>query len=439
MKIKKGIFFLMMVVNVASCKASQDLASFETTNGNLKKDIAVLSILAKELGVAAERQAVWSMQERSPGKDFMVRVDDNQIQTITIRRTDLKNLKFLNQLSQNKLASLELDKNQIDSLEGVQRNFEVQSLVLTDNNLQSLKGLEAFSNLGYLYCDRNELQDLSGLEKHKSSLKIFQASSNKLKKIPSGILESVELVNLHLGSNSIQEIPDLKKLQNLEYLNLSYNDIANADQIASLSALTTLDLSKNQIRHLDFLKPLQKLVSVRVKQNPVKEYPDFLSDDVRFVADEEVLAKKSNIQMAKKTSNEGESLSKLHTNKLLQDPRVQFHDKFPESQGTLQGYQVKCVAYHSCEAKIESLQKTAFVNMALRASSGRVKIKLQEGRIQVYLRDPGSEKVYSFAVNSGEELTYFGVFQTTFDKVGFVIESLDAFAKGIELEVQALR
>ena len=154
---------------------------------------------------------------------------------------------------------------------------EVTFINLTKNGITSLEGIEWFENLTDLYCSGNNITNLN-LRSNTKLVNVY-CSSNHIKSID--VKDLTRLNTLQVGSNELTSI-DVTTNSNLAYLHLDYNslstlNVTNNSKLHSLGCyncnLSELNVSQNPL--LETLSCSENNLSVlNVSQNPLLNYLD---------------------------------------------------------------------------------------------------------------------------------------------------------------------
>ncbi|XP_029102973.1 lumican isoform X1 [Scleropages formosus] len=175
-------------------------------------------------------------------------------------------------LDHNQITSSKVAKGTIDKL------VHLEKLLFSYNNLTEPMGplskslnefkmignklnkfppttLSGMENLTTVHLEGNELttEAITGAFKGLKSLIFLDVSNNKLKKLPAGVPNSLEM--LYADHNDIDSIPGayLQKLPALQYLRVSHNKLADSGVPAGVfnsSSLIELDLSFNKLQSI---------------------------------------------------------------------------------------------------------------------------------------------------------------------------------------------
>ncbi|XP_048867356.1 lumican isoform X2 [Brienomyrus brachyistius] len=199
-------------------------------------------------------------------------LQNNQIEEIKAgvfdNATDLRWLV----LDHNQITSSKIAKGSIDKLAKLEKLFfsynqltePVGPLAKTLNELKMIENkltkfpantLTGLENLTNVDLQGNELstEALAGAFKGLKSLTSLDVSKNKLKKLPAGLPNTLEI--LYADYNNIDSISSgyLQKLPALKYLRISHNQLANSGLPAgvfNISSLIELDLSFNKLQSI---------------------------------------------------------------------------------------------------------------------------------------------------------------------------------------------
>lgn len=193
-----------------------------------------------------------------------LKLQDNQIQ-------DLKPLQNLTHLTE-----LWLRKNKVTDLTPLQGLTELKTLLLTNNAVSDLQPLKGLQNLNQLVFENNKVKDLTPL-KDLHNLTSLDVSGNsvvdltplaglsKLKWLQANncnltklpdFKNLTELYQFRLDNNKITDLTPLKDAAKLDYVNLSNNQVSDLTPLQDLKVLSGIWITNN---HLTDLTPLEKL------------------------------------------------------------------------------------------------------------------------------------------------------------------------------------
>lgn len=215
-----------------------------------------------------------------------LKLQDNQIQ-------DLKPLQNLTHLTE-----LWLRKNKVTDLTPLQGLTELKTLLLTDNLIEDLEPIEGLNKLQMLDLRDNQIDDLTPL-KDLHNLTTLDVSDNGF-----GDLTALEglskLQYLQANDNDLLELPDFKNLTELYDLRLDNNRITDLTPLKGLAKLNYISLSNNQVSDLTPLQDLKALTGVWITNNQLadltpleklpklqSEHSDYTSQKISLSSDQE--------------------------------------------------------------------------------------------------------------------------------------------------------
>jgi Leucine-rich repeat (LRR) protein len=196
----------------------------------------------KNLEAAVRQQVIGKKDPSQP----LTKDDVRYVATIEAKGKGIRDLTGLENCVS--LTSLDLSGNEIadltplEKLKSVEKpdTLEVGSQIkwvdLSKNKITSLKGLDALGKLEYAQLSDNQITDLT----------------------PLGSL--TRLNDLYLSNNQIKDLTPLANLKKLWTLYADGNQITDLKPVAGLTQLTSLDLKGNQITDIS---PLAALTSLR--------------------------------------------------------------------------------------------------------------------------------------------------------------------------------
>lgn len=186
-----------------------------------------------------------------------LKLQDNQIQ-------DLKPLQNLTHLTE-----LWLRKNKVTDLTPLQGLTELKTLLLTDNLIEDLEPIEGLNKLQMLDLKDNQIDDLTPL-KDLHNLTVLDVSDNGF-----GDLKALEglskLQYLQANDNDLLELPDFKNLTELYDLRLDNNRITDLTPLKGAAKLNYISLSNNQVSDLTPLQDLKALTGVWITNNQLAD------------------------------------------------------------------------------------------------------------------------------------------------------------------------
>ena len=118
-----------------------------------------------------------------------------------------KGLKALPQVNA-KADYLNLDRNQLEKADGVERLTELKWLRLNDNRLAALPDLKALVNLRRIYLKNNKFTAVPETLKDLPALTDVDLSGNPIKEIPVWLAAKKGLKNLSFSRTQVTKLPD---------------------------------------------------------------------------------------------------------------------------------------------------------------------------------------------------------------------------------------
>ncbi len=141
--------------------------------------------------------------------------------------------KQLTSQDMKKIVSIDLNHNNIESLEGIEYCSNLKNINLTSNKVKSIEPLRNLEKIEFMNLHDNNIQDISALK------------------------ELVKLKELDLSNNYIENVDSLSDLQNLKKLDLYHNNIADISSLGNLTNLEFVDVSHNKIQSLAQIKNIR--------------------------------------------------------------------------------------------------------------------------------------------------------------------------------------
>lgn len=218
------------------------------------------------------------------------------LERLKLQGNQIQDLKPLQNLTH--LTELWLRKNKVSDLTPLQGLTELQTLLLTNNAVSDLQPLKGLQNLNQLVFENNKVKDLTPL-KDLHNLTSLDVSGNsvvdltplaglsKLKWLQANncnltklpdFKNLTELYQFRLDNNKITDLTPLKDAAKLDYVNLSNNQVSDLTPLQDLKALTGVWITNNQLADLTPLEKLPKLQS---------EHSDYTSQKISLSSDQE--------------------------------------------------------------------------------------------------------------------------------------------------------
>lgn len=151
------------------------------------------------------------------------------------------NLFILNNLK--KLSILNLNDNNIESIDDLPILENLVSIDIGLNNIKNIDILQKYTKLKSVYLNSNEITDIDSLK--NNSIKYLNVSNNKISNIM--IIETFnDLESLNIKNNPINTLPNLLNLKNIDYECLKIDWI----NIIDVHNMKGFQLLKNIIKSL---------------------------------------------------------------------------------------------------------------------------------------------------------------------------------------------
>ncbi|CAL5975002.1 Conserved_hypothetical protein [Hexamita inflata] len=171
-------------------------------------------------------------------------------------------------------------------LEGSSELTKITEFRINDCKLRSLLGMRTavLSNLIVLDLFRNQLVSLNGIQGLKTIQKLF-LGENQLTSI-SELFGLKNMKELHVGNNKLTSLKGIDRMLQLEVLNASKNMITSLYAIQNIQTLKELKIDDNQIISSDemhFILNLKQLEVLHIFNNPFCAEPD-LMDRILYAA-----------------------------------------------------------------------------------------------------------------------------------------------------------
>ena len=133
---------------------------------------------------------------------------------------------------------LNLDRNQLEKADGVEKLKELKWLRLNDNKLASLPDLKGLVNLRRIYLRNNKFAAVPETLKDLPALTDIDLSGNPVKEVPQWLAEKKGLKNLSFSRTQVSKLPEnLEAWKSLQRLELGDLNIPAAEMARIRSAL----------------------------------------------------------------------------------------------------------------------------------------------------------------------------------------------------------
>ena len=148
-----------------------------------------------------------------------------------------KGLKALPEINA-KADYLNLDRNQLEKADGVEKLTGLKWLRLNDNKLAALPDLKGLVNLRRIYLRNNRFAAVPETLRELPALTDIDLSGNPIKEIPQWLAEKKGLKNLSFSRTQIVKLPEnLEAWKSLQCLQLGDLNISAAEMARIRSAL----------------------------------------------------------------------------------------------------------------------------------------------------------------------------------------------------------
>lgn len=157
--------------------------------------------------------------------------------------------------SQNGIQWIDLSSNLIEEIpQDVFYQEQLRILDLSKNKITNISGIDRLANISLLDISHNKIKVIPNEIDVLTSLKILDLGSNNIGEIPETVSKLTALKALDLTKNKIVHLPDgFGGLSSLNSLDLSENGIKTLPSVfGKLSELTTLNLRNNNLQYLPF-------------------------------------------------------------------------------------------------------------------------------------------------------------------------------------------
>ena len=133
---------------------------------------------------------------------------------------------------------LNLDRNQLEKADGVERLTELKWLRLNDNKLAALPDLKGLVNLRRIYLRNNKFAAVPETLKDLPALTDIDLSGNPIKEVPAWLAEKKGLKNLSFSRTQVSKLPEnLEQWKTLQCLQLGDLNIPAAEMARIRKAL----------------------------------------------------------------------------------------------------------------------------------------------------------------------------------------------------------
>ena len=133
---------------------------------------------------------------------------------------------------------LNLDRNQLEKADGIEKLTELKWLRLNDNKLATLPDLKGLVKLRRIYLRNNEFEAVPETLKDLPALTDIDLSGNSVKEVPQWLAEKKGLKNLSFSRTKVTKLPaNLEAWTSLQCLQLGDLNISAAEMARIRAAL----------------------------------------------------------------------------------------------------------------------------------------------------------------------------------------------------------
>nr|XP_027200427.1 developmentally-regulated G-protein 2-like [Dermatophagoides pteronyssinus] len=165
-----------------------------------------------------------------------------------------------------KLKQLFLNSNEIARIENLDTLTALETLELGSNQIQTVENLGALRGLRELWLGRNRLSSMQ-LRAQFPQLRILSLQCNRIAKWDASLVANCpNLEELYVSQNPITELPEyLAALKSLRLLDASASKVSDVRGLSHNSSIEELWLNDSRLASLDDVKVLQTLPKLRVR------------------------------------------------------------------------------------------------------------------------------------------------------------------------------
>ncbi|NXM72219.1 PPR42 phosphatase, partial [Serilophus lunatus] len=196
------------------------------------------------------------------------------------RRTEEDSGQYL-----QKITHLNLSNKNIDTIGSLSFCKNLRVLYLYDNHISQIQNLDFASNITHLYLQNNRISTVENLSSLKKLEKLYLGGNyitvvEGLDKIGELRELHIESQHLPLGEKLLFDPVSLRSLaKSLSVLNISNNNIDELEELRVLENLSYLNAVDNRLQHVEDLKVVlnnwTKLRRMDLRGNPVCQTPKY--------------------------------------------------------------------------------------------------------------------------------------------------------------------
>ena len=239
--------------------------------------------------IKAQTQTEVTIKDKALENALKKAIADKKHQNVSsitkIYKEDLEMLDF----------SLELNDENIKSLEGVENCKNLKKLWFKNLNVTDFSKVKYLTNVKEIYFENlNKDADISAIS-NLTNLENITFENLKLKTYPNSLSNLTKLKEIIMRNTNFKNVSSLKNLTNLEKLTITGQGLSyphnekeeqltdeNIKDLSTLTGLTLLNLSHNQITDLSSIKNLTKLDHLSLDDNNNLESLDPIKDLIKL-------------------------------------------------------------------------------------------------------------------------------------------------------------
>ncbi|MCB1712767.1 MAG: leucine-rich repeat domain-containing protein, partial [Candidatus Riesia sp.] len=187
------------------------------------------------------------------------------------------------EFSWNKIRYLNLYRENIDTLDGIDSFSSLKYLTIKSCRLEKLNGIENLEKLGLINVSDNFIKNLNNFNKNMDSVyELIISNNDKLGDIR-GMKYFPNLNKLDISYCNIKDLDNLRYLKKLRILNCGNNIISDISPLYDLPDLMNINITNNLVSNLDRIGNLNKLNILNLNGNIV-EFISGSSNSIRSLS-----------------------------------------------------------------------------------------------------------------------------------------------------------